>query len=366
MIHRTALLGILVLAVPACVAGRNHDPGLRAELEAMYDTDQAHRREMAAVAAKFGDDSPQMSSLWKKQRPADEANISRLVEVIKEHGWPRRSLVGDKGTTAAFLVLQHADYDYQTKYLPLVKEAVDAGDARGADLALLKDRVLMREGKQQRYGTQVQRDDRGRWIFYPIEDGSNVDKRRQSVGLPPLAEYARHFGFEYPSPMNRHSYRLARRCRRGPQVRADMRQPGHRSERCERSREDAFMNTDEQAIRDLVGRWHTATAAGDGDTVLGLMAEDVVFLVAGQPAQRPQRLRARLARPVEIAPRGVARRHSGRRGVWGYDVLLERIDGAHGLFVGRRRRALAPAVRCPYSASEPMAHGCSAETQTCW
>src|SRR5882762_4853991 len=46
------------------------------------------------------------------------------------------------------------------------------------------------------------------------------------------------------------------------------------------------MSTDEQAIRDLVARWHSATARGDVDTVLGLMAEDVVFLVAGQPPMR--------------------------------------------------------------------------------
>jgi uncharacterized protein (TIGR02246 family) len=41
------------------------------------------------------------------------------------------------------------------------------------------------------------------------------------------------------------------------------------------------MNADEQAIRDLVARWHAATAAGDVDTVLTLMSEDVVFLVPG-------------------------------------------------------------------------------------
>ena len=46
------------------------------------------------------------------------------------------------------------------------------------------------------------------------------------------------------------------------------------------------MSTDEQAIRDLIALWHRATAAGDVDTVLGLMAEDVVFLVAGQPPMR--------------------------------------------------------------------------------
>jgi uncharacterized protein (TIGR02246 family) len=46
------------------------------------------------------------------------------------------------------------------------------------------------------------------------------------------------------------------------------------------------MSLDEQAIRDLVARWHSATFDGDVETVLGLMTEDVVFLVAGQPPMR--------------------------------------------------------------------------------
>ena len=46
------------------------------------------------------------------------------------------------------------------------------------------------------------------------------------------------------------------------------------------------MSSDEQAVRDLVGLWHRATAAGDVDTILGLMTDDVVFLVPGQPPMR--------------------------------------------------------------------------------
>jgi uncharacterized protein (TIGR02246 family) len=46
------------------------------------------------------------------------------------------------------------------------------------------------------------------------------------------------------------------------------------------------MHADEQAIRTLVAKWHSATAAGDVESVLQLMAEDVVFLVAGQPPMR--------------------------------------------------------------------------------
>ena len=46
------------------------------------------------------------------------------------------------------------------------------------------------------------------------------------------------------------------------------------------------MNPDENAIRTLVATWHRATAAGDVDAVLPLMAADVVFLVAGQPPMK--------------------------------------------------------------------------------
>ena len=43
------------------------------------------------------------------------------------------------------------------------------------------------------------------------------------------------------------------------------------------------MNSDEQEIRQLVATWIDATKSGDTDTVLSLMADDVVFLVTGQP-----------------------------------------------------------------------------------
>ena len=42
------------------------------------------------------------------------------------------------------------------------------------------------------------------------------------------------------------------------------------------------MTQDEQAIHDLVAKWIEASAAGDTETVLSLMADDVVFLVPGR------------------------------------------------------------------------------------
>ena len=42
------------------------------------------------------------------------------------------------------------------------------------------------------------------------------------------------------------------------------------------------MSEDERAIRELVATWMAASRAGDLDTVLGLMTEDVVFMVPGR------------------------------------------------------------------------------------
>ena len=46
------------------------------------------------------------------------------------------------------------------------------------------------------------------------------------------------------------------------------------------------MNEDEQAIRNLLATWMQASKDGDNETVLSLMAEDVVFLIAGHPPMR--------------------------------------------------------------------------------
>jgi uncharacterized protein (TIGR02246 family) len=46
------------------------------------------------------------------------------------------------------------------------------------------------------------------------------------------------------------------------------------------------MQNDEHEIRQLVSTWMAASKAGDIETVLSLMSDDVVFLVPGQPVMR--------------------------------------------------------------------------------
>lgn len=180
---------------------------LEAELIKMGADDQKYRGVIEAEMIKMsatgtGAASDEFIAAVKSQDEIDSRNMARLEEIIKRNGWPGKSLVGEEAGKAAFLILQHSDLTRQEKYLPLLKEAAKKGEARPADVAMLEDRVLVRRGKKQVYGTQVRSgaDTGGKLVLEPIEDEEHVDERRASVGLMPLKEYLKHFGIEYKPP----------------------------------------------------------------------------------------------------------------------------------------------------------------------
>ena len=69
------------------------------------------------------------------------------------------------------------------------------------------------------------------------------------------------------------------------------------------------MQSDEQEIRQLVATWMAATKAGDIETVLSLMAEDVVFLRPGHPPMIGKSAFAAAAKPPSGQERATVRRH---------------------------------------------------------
>jgi hypothetical protein len=119
----------------------------------------------------------------------DYANTARLEQIIDEHGWPGKTLVGERGAHDAWLLVQHAGHrlDLMQRALGLLREAVARGEAEAKQLAYLDDRVRMCEGRPQRYGTQRRSTAGGPVRLWPIEDEEQVDVRRAEVGLPPLA-----------------------------------------------------------------------------------------------------------------------------------------------------------------------------------
>lgn len=170
-------------------------PELAKTLEEVLKRDQSLRSEIHSIETRFGPNSAEMTSHRKLIQMQDSVNQGIVTGVLEKYGWLGKKEVGWMGSQAIFLVVQHAPLPVQEKYLPMMREAVKAGNAKRSDLALLEDRVLTRTGKKQLYGSQVTRDTAtNETHFFPIEDVDNVDIRRAAAGLGPLAEYAKHFG----------------------------------------------------------------------------------------------------------------------------------------------------------------------------
>jgi hypothetical protein len=186
----------------------SHRPtkGLQRELIVMGKKDQKYRNRMDRLMRELsGPDNKKATQefleLLKKQNEIDASNIKRLEEIISQYGWPTKSRVGKEASNAALVILQHAELSYQEKYFPMVKEAAAKNEALAANVATLEDRILVRQGKKQVYGTQVHINDATKEMeLYPIEDEENVDVRRGSVGLMPMTEYMKMFGMEYKPP----------------------------------------------------------------------------------------------------------------------------------------------------------------------
>lgn len=165
------------------------------QLNMMADQEQRASEERDSVVNEKGWRSPEGQESSRRAAAIDSTNMARLEEIIAKHDWPGRSLVGNQAALAAFLILQHANLPQQEKYLPIVQAAADRGDVERYHLAMLQDRVLMRQDKLQRYGTQLWNDpSTGRFGLYPIEDSAGVDARRAEIGLEPLEDYLRGMG----------------------------------------------------------------------------------------------------------------------------------------------------------------------------
>jgi hypothetical protein len=200
-LHLILLLSFSSLAYPQDTSATQVNQSLRSELLKMESDDQKYRDEVAKVRATSltaDEKQKRVSALMEKQARLDKRNLKRLVQIIDKYGWPGRSLVGKAASLTAFLIIQHAELEDQKKYFPMLKEAVRRGEANQDYAALLEDRILMREGKKQIYGSQLHFNEITKQLeLWPIEDEENVDARRASVGLEPLAEYVKRFGLEY-------------------------------------------------------------------------------------------------------------------------------------------------------------------------
>jgi len=117
-----------------------------------------------------------------------KANELRLIQLLDQYGWSTASEVTEFAAAVAALIINHTNYELRAKYFPMLEKAFQKGEAQPLRYAKMKDRLLVEEGKEQIYGTQMKFDEMTK-VPYPIKDAEFVDKRRAKIGLGPLNTY---------------------------------------------------------------------------------------------------------------------------------------------------------------------------------
>lgn len=179
-------------------------PEIAKEIKKMRDTDQKNRIKWAGMIRKGKNDSEKFREFTNEIIAVDRKNTARMREIISEYGWPTYDLVGKSSSNNAWLIIQHSDRNplFQAKCLPLLKAAVEKEQANPSNYAYLYDRVQVSLGEKQLYATQSSTNNgltKGQ--FYVIQDESNVQIRREAMGISrPVEEYAQSMGFDYSIP----------------------------------------------------------------------------------------------------------------------------------------------------------------------
>ncbi|WP_300686025.1 DUF6624 domain-containing protein [Chryseobacterium sp.] len=172
----------------------NYDKPLQAELLIIFEEDQKYRMQIHETLKKFSDDSKEMQDLWKITLQKDSINLLKVKKILDEKGWVGKDKVGAQANNAIFLVIQHSDLETQKKYLPMMREAVTKGNANPGSLALLIDRIEIREGRKQIYGSQIGTNpNTNNQYVLPLIDPDHVDKRRTEVGLGSISDYVKNW-----------------------------------------------------------------------------------------------------------------------------------------------------------------------------
>lgn len=167
----------------------------------MRDEDQKMRIKWSGFIKKGKTETQKFKDLTEALIAKDRENTARLRTIVQQYGWPTYDMVGRGPSNSAWLIVQHADRNpmFQIRCLPLLKRAVDEGQANPSNYAYLYDRVQVATGEKQLYATQSSSNN-GLYegSFYPIEDEWNVQKRREDMNIQQsVVDYANTMGFSY-------------------------------------------------------------------------------------------------------------------------------------------------------------------------
>ncbi len=166
---------------------------LSKQLEKILADDQKYRADLDNAK-----DTAEYTTVMKRMIVQDSINTEKVCIILDKNGWLGSEVVGEEGALALWSVIQHADLPVQEKYLSMMRAAVKEKKLAARRFALTEDRMEMRYGRSQIYGSQLMENGiTHEATLAPLSNPDGVDKRRSEAGLPPLAEYLATFDVKW-------------------------------------------------------------------------------------------------------------------------------------------------------------------------
>jgi hypothetical protein len=194
------------------------DENLKKELDGIYKSDQILREYIDSETTEsrklqilnetgYSKDDFANGNVYKILNARDSINLVRIEGIIAKYGYPGKTLVGEPTNEAAWYVIQHSKKI--ADYFQIIQEAGSSNEIPFVKVAMMQDRLLMQQGKEQLYGTQVS----GNYIInattgkkefwycvWPILNPNGVNEMRNDAGFSTtVEEYAKSFGLIYKS-----------------------------------------------------------------------------------------------------------------------------------------------------------------------
>ncbi len=208
---KNLIIALLLLSSATASAQQKLNPVLKRQLDSVLVLDQKYREALTYLTDPNKKDSvlktlpvkPEaaVGYYWKLQSQADSTNLIFIENVFAKYGYPGKSLVGEPTNEAAWYVIQHSPKINQ--YMPLMKTAAENKELPFRLYAMMLDRQLMYEGKEQIYGSQatskpLRNGQKIGYYVWPIKDAATVNERRKQAGFDQTVEQnAKRLGFDY-------------------------------------------------------------------------------------------------------------------------------------------------------------------------
>ena len=146
-----------------------------------------------------------LNNIWGIINKQDSINLVKVEKIIAEYGYPGKTLVGEPTNEAAWYVIQHSHKI--AEYFSLIENAGADDEIDFTKVAMMQDRLLTSQGKEQIYGTQgagknVINKETGKEEFFkyilPIKNPEMVNELRKKAGFTStVEENAKRMEIEY-------------------------------------------------------------------------------------------------------------------------------------------------------------------------